>query len=60
VSPFGRRESAQLCSPIMADGSGARAGTREEGVSDGGSRQGGRVGGGEGGGHKLERGRRAV
>jgi hypothetical protein len=30
VSPFGRRESTQLCSPIMADGDGARTGTREE------------------------------
>jgi hypothetical protein len=31
VSPFRRRESAQSCSPIMADGGDAWAGTREEG-----------------------------
>jgi hypothetical protein len=30
VSPFGRRESVRSCSSIMADDSGARAGTREE------------------------------
>jgi hypothetical protein len=30
VSPFGRRESTRSYSPIMADGGGARAGTREE------------------------------
>jgi hypothetical protein len=30
VSPFRWRESAQSCSPIMADGDGARVGTREE------------------------------
>jgi hypothetical protein len=28
--PFGRRESAQSCSSMMADGGGARVGTREE------------------------------
>jgi hypothetical protein len=30
VSPFGWRESARACSPIMVDDGGARAGTREE------------------------------
>jgi hypothetical protein len=30
MSPFGQRESVRSCSPIMADGGGARAGTREE------------------------------
>jgi hypothetical protein len=30
VSPFGRRERTRSCSLIMADESGARAGTREE------------------------------
>jgi hypothetical protein len=33
VSPFGRRESARSYSPIMADGGGARAGTKEEELS---------------------------
>jgi hypothetical protein len=30
VSRFGRRESVRSCSQMMADGGGARAGTREE------------------------------
>jgi hypothetical protein len=50
VSPFGWRESAQSCSPIMADGGSARAGTREEeGSPVAGAGEAGRVGGGEGG-----------
>jgi hypothetical protein len=39
MSQFGRRKSVRSCSPMMADGSSARAESgEEEGVSGGGSR----------------------